>query len=287
MSLFISIKRMTAGVARASRIAVVGTVAMTALALATQGASAESFWQQVQQRGALRCAAALSPPYVMKDPKTGEYGGAYLDLCKQFAKVLGVKVEFVDTNWDNIIAGLQAGKWDMSPALNRTPTRAMAISYSTTTAYDEMNFAYLAANSKIKSPNPDLSTFDQPNVRIGVLSGSAQDKAASQRLTKAQIVRLPSTAGLGLALLSGRVDVSAQDSATNQLLQLAHPGKINILEAEPALMKQGISFGLPASVSWHDMQVLNIFLEEKVALGEVQAMLKHYSEVMLSQDKGQ
>ncbi|MGO7428811.1 transporter substrate-binding domain-containing protein, partial [Rhizobium ruizarguesonis] len=85
------------------------------------------YWQGVQKAGVLRCGAAVAPPYVMRDPATGEYSGFFADLCKEFAEVLKVKPEFVDTTWDNIVAGLQAGKWDLSLALNRTPTRAMAV----------------------------------------------------------------------------------------------------------------------------------------------------------------
>ena len=66
----------------------------------------------------------------MRDPATGEYSGFFADLCREFAEVLKVKPEFVDTTWDNIVAGLQAGKWDVSLALNRTPARAMAVQFS-------------------------------------------------------------------------------------------------------------------------------------------------------------
>lgn len=66
----------------------------------------------------------------MRDPATGDYSGFYADLCREFADVLKVKPEFVDTTWDNIVAGLQAGKWDVSLALNRTPARAMAVQFS-------------------------------------------------------------------------------------------------------------------------------------------------------------
>ncbi|ATN35976.1 hypothetical protein ACO34A_19405 [Rhizobium sp. ACO-34A] len=257
-------------------------LAVSVSGLAATSAHADGFWKAVQDRGTLRCAAAISPPYVMKDLKTGEYGGAYLDMCKQFAEVLKVKVEFVDTTWDNVVAGLQAGKWEMSPALNRTPARALAIAYSSIAGYDEMNFAYLMDNDKVKDPNPDLSTIDQPGVRLGVMSGSAQDHKVTERFKQAEIVRLPDANGLNLALLSKRIDVAAADSTTNMLLQVAHKDKVALLEAHPALMKQGISYGLPPSISQRDLDVLNIFIEEKVALGDVERSLEHWGEVYLA-----
>ncbi|WP_244493939.1 MULTISPECIES: substrate-binding periplasmic protein [Mesorhizobium] len=267
---------------RGARAGMLGVASIAAAMLATPAAHADGFWKAVQDRGALRCAAAISPPYVMKDLKTGEYGGAYLDLCKQFADVLKVKVEFVDTTWDNVVAGLQAGKWDMSPALNRTPARALVINYSAIAGYDEMNFAYMLANTKVKDPAHDLSTFDKPGIRVGVMSGSAQDHKVTERFKQAEIVRLPDANGLNLALLSGRVDVAGADSTTNLLLQTANPEKVGLVDASPALMKQGISFGLPSTISQRDLDVLNIFLEEKVALGEVDRLLKHWSEIYLA-----
>jgi len=262
-----------------------GLFGLAVIAGGLQGASsaqaADSYWKQVQDRGALRCAAAISPPYVMKDLKTGEYGGAYLDLCKEFAEVLGVKIEFVDTTWDNIVAGLQAGKWDLSPALNRTSKRALAIGYSTIAGYDAMNFAYMSANPKLKEPKADLTSFDQADIRIGVMSGTAQDQKVTGRFTKAQIVRIPDANAVNLALLSGRIDVAAADSTTNMLLHVAHQDKVSLLESEPPLMRQGISFGMPRDLSPADRDVFNIFVEEKVALGEVEKDLEHWGQVYL------
>src|SRR5215472_12554988 len=112
--------------------ALVGATVFGALA-ASSGSYAQdsSTWQSVRQAGVLRCGVATSPPYTMKDPKTGTYSGVFPDLCRQFGEqVLKVKVEYVDTTWDNIVAGLQSNKWDLSMALNDTPEREKAISFS-------------------------------------------------------------------------------------------------------------------------------------------------------------
>ncbi|WEK12211.1 MAG: transporter substrate-binding domain-containing protein [Candidatus Pseudomonas colombiensis] len=42
----------------------------------------------------------------MRDARSGQYSGYFVDLCRDFGeRVLKVKVEFVDTNWDNLVAG--------------------------------------------------------------------------------------------------------------------------------------------------------------------------------------
>ena len=101
------------------------------LSQAPAQAADPSLWQGVQKAGVLRCGAAVAAPYVMRDARSGQYSGYFVDLCRDFGeKVLKVKVEFVDTNWDNLVAGLQGGKWDLAMALNQTPERAMAVSFS-------------------------------------------------------------------------------------------------------------------------------------------------------------
>ncbi len=107
--------------------ALAGLVGLSPAAMAQM---AEGYWQAVQKSGAPRCGAAVAPPHVICNAATGENSGFFTDLCREFAETLKVKPEFVDTTWDNIVSGLQAGKWDMSLALNRTPARAMAIQFS-------------------------------------------------------------------------------------------------------------------------------------------------------------
>lgn len=52
-------------------------------------ARAEGYWQGMQAAGALRCGAAVAPPYVMRDPASGEYSGFFAELCRELATTLG------------------------------------------------------------------------------------------------------------------------------------------------------------------------------------------------------
>lgn len=90
----------------------------------------DGVWATAQKSGSIRCGTAEAPPYIMKDPATGEYSGFFVDACREFAEILKVKPVFVDTSWDNMIAGLQSRKWDLAPALTATPQRALSIVFS-------------------------------------------------------------------------------------------------------------------------------------------------------------
>ncbi|MBZ9672661.1 transporter substrate-binding domain-containing protein [Mesorhizobium sp. B2-1-8] len=254
--------------------------ALPALALMTgistgaaHAQATEGYWQKVQQAGVLRCGAAVAPPYIMRDPASGEYSGFFADLCREFADALKVKPEFVDTTWDNIVAGLQAGKWDMSLALNRTPARAMAVNFSIPAMEYQISLAYNKDNSKIPANPASIADIDKPDVTLAVMSGTAQDKAISAAVKKAQILRLPGNDETRLAVTSKRADILVDASDTNQLFTQSNPSWAVAYNPTPALAKQGVAFGLPHDLSFSDVEVVNIFLEEKVATGEVDALI--------------
>lgn len=243
------------------------------IAGAAQAQEGASYWQNVQSAGVLRCGAAVAPPYVMRDPATGEYSGFFADLCREFAEVLQVKPEFVDTTWDNIVAGLQAGRWDMSLALNRTPVRAMAVNFSIPAMEYQISLVYNGQNPKIPENPVSVADVDQAGVTIAVMSGTAQDKAISAAVKNATLLRLPSNDETRLALMSRRADILVDASDTNLLFTQQNPDMV-ALNPEPALARQGVAFGLPHSLSAADVAVVDIFLEEKVATGHVDALIR-------------
>ena len=76
-------------------------------------AHADDLLDQVKQRGTLRVGLeGTFPPFNSKAP-SGELVGYDVDIAKAVASKLGVKPEFVTTEWSGIIAGLQAGKFDV------------------------------------------------------------------------------------------------------------------------------------------------------------------------------
>jgi polar amino acid transport system substrate-binding protein len=266
--------------------------ALTALAfvsgLSTGIASAqtaEGYWQGVQKAGVLRCGAAVAPPYVMRDPASGQYSGFFADLCRELAETLKVKAEFVDTTWDNIVAGLQAGKWNVSLALNRTPARAMAVQFSIPAMEYQISLAYNKGNPKIPAAAASVADIDKKDVTVAVMSGTAQDKAITAAIKNATILRLPGNDETRLAVVSRRADILVDASDTNQLFLQSNPDWAVALNPKPALAKQGVAFGLPHNLSAADVEVVNIFLEEKVATGHVEGLIRKAVDEVLKTKK--
>lgn len=258
---------------------ILGAVGLLGVAMASPAAHAQSsdtYWQEVQKRGTLRCGVALAPPHVMRDPLTGTYSGLFVDFCKEFAdKVLGVKTEMVDTTWDNMVAGLQANRWDLSLALNRTPKRALAIAFSAPVWAYQISLVYDKANPKIKSPK-SLADLDVSGMTFVVKTGSAEDAAMTAQLKNATIMRLADVDANRLAVTSRRADIVVEDSDANALFAATDPNRWVALFPEPAVAKQGIAFGLRRSASAADIDALNIFIEEKAATGQTADLFKTY-----------
>lgn len=251
---------------------------------AASAETTDGYWQGVQKTGALRCGAAVAPPYVMRDPASGEYSGFFADLCREFAEVLKVKPEFVDTTWDNIVAGLQAGKWDVSLALNRTPARAMAVQFSVPAMEYQISLAYNKENPKIPTGAAAVADIDKADVTLAVMSGTAQDKAISSVVKTATILRLPTNDETRLAVVSRRADILVDASDTNQLFTQSNPDWAVALNPTPALAKQGVAFGLPHQLSAADVEVINIFLEERVATGHIEELIRKAVDQVLKTD---
>ncbi len=272
---------------RFTRLALVCLVATgCVVASAPSHADDTNTWQSVRKAGVLRCGAAVAPPYVMRDPKSGEYSGFFSELCRNFGQnVLKVKVEFVDTTWDNIVAGLQSDKWDLSLALNDTPEREKAISFSTPATDYNVSFVYIKNNPKIPKGAHSIAEIDKPGVTISVMSGTAQDKAISAVIKHAQIMRLPGNDETRLALMSKRADLLADANITNMLLTEAHPDWAVAIQPQPPLAQQEVAFGIRKETPSADVAALNKYVNEQVKSGAVNRLIKTSVQAMLIPNK--
>lgn len=267
--------------------AILGAATVTTLLMATQAqAQNTTTWQDVRKAGVLRCGFAASPPWTIHDPKTNAHDGLFADLCRNFGeKVLKVKVEFVDTTWDNIVAGLQSNKWDLSLSLNDTPERRKAISFSQGAVEYSVNFVYSKKNPKFKTAPKSLADIDKAGVTVAVMSGTVQDKSATAALKNATIMRLPGFDETRLALMSKRADLLADDTGTNALLLAAHPDWAAAMNPEPKLAPQWIAFGVRKEQPEADVAQFNQYLTEQNKSGEVDRLLKAAVKLSLSQSK--
>lgn len=106
------------------------------------GAGGKDLLSTVKARGVMRVSS--DPNYKPQSflNEKGELDGFDIDVSKEVAKRLGVKVEFITPDWDAITGGNWGGRWDVSiGSMTITPDRKKALFFSTPYYYTPAQFA--------------------------------------------------------------------------------------------------------------------------------------------------
>lgn len=187
--------------------ALIGGGAAAAGLLTPSGAQAqaagESTLDRVRAAKTLRIAVLPGElPYFNKDLASGEWSGFALEMARDIAKVLDVKLEYTESTYGNSVLELQSGKIDLAFALSATPQRALVIDFT--------DPVFLHPFGAIVKKGMEVKTWadiDKKDVRIAVDVGSANETAARRFAPNAQIKALKTRDEVMLELASGRVDV--------------------------------------------------------------------------------
>ena len=109
--------------------------------------------ESVKQAGVLRVATeGTYSPFSFHDPKTNALTGYDVEVAKAVADKLGVKVEYVETPWDAIFAGLTSKRFDaIANQVTRNPEREGLYGLSDTYTVSEGVIATRADDSSVSS----------------------------------------------------------------------------------------------------------------------------------------
>jgi polar amino acid transport system substrate-binding protein len=167
------------------------------------------------------------PPYDTID-EHGNTAGFLVDLAKDVAKELGVKLEVVPVNNGSRAAALESGRVDMLIAMmTATPERAKT--FLMTNPYGAYQMSFVAAKSM-----PLTKLSDLTNKRVSVPKGSTQDVAVSRLdVPGLQVLRFDDDALAFQALVSGQVDATAAVAVVaNDIIKKQN---LTALEVKPQL----------------------------------------------------
>lgn len=177
------------------------------LAGAALAAHAADLLDDVKARGTLRIGMeGTYPPFNYKNDK-GELDGFDVGIAKALAAKLGVKPEFTTTEWSGILAGLQAGKYDV--IINQvaaTDKRRETFDFSEpyVISYPQL---IVRANETRKLDTP----ADLKGKKIGVGQGSNYADLAKS-IEGAEVRTYPGAPEYLQDLATGRIDAAINDS---------------------------------------------------------------------------
>ena len=171
-------------------------------------AGAADLLATVKQRGTLRIAMeGTYPPFNFKDQKSGQLSGYDVDVARLIAAKMGLKAEFVATEWSAILAGLGAGKYDVIVSqVGITPKRQQAFDFSTPYTYSSPQ---LIVRKDEKATYASLDSLK--GKKLGVGQGSIFEQQA-KAVTGISVKSYPAAPENLQDLASGRIDAALNDS---------------------------------------------------------------------------
>lgn len=235
-----------------------------------------STFEKVMASGTLRAGYINYPPYVIKDPKTGQLSGVFYDLTNALAAQLGLKVQWVEeAGYGTIFTDLDSGRYDVfGGGLWANSTRAKA-GYLSAPAYYSAVYAYVKANDHRFDNN--LNAINDPSVKISTLDGDLGQVIAKADFPKASEVSLPQSAPfdqISLQIISGKADVAFLQLDAAELFLKANPGTLRQVPSQP-LRIFGNSYAV--KLGENDLyQMLNVALQEAINSGTVAKILSKY-----------
>ncbi|RYL95005.1 transporter substrate-binding domain-containing protein [Sporolactobacillus sp. THM7-4] len=135
-------------------------IAVLALSLAACGSqsagsskSGNNLTDQIKKKGVLKVGTeGTYAPYTYHDPKTDQLVGYDVDVIREVGKRMGVKVQFKESNWDSLFAGLNAKRFDtIANVVGVTPDREKKYDFSRVYSSSQSVIVTRTSNNQIKS----------------------------------------------------------------------------------------------------------------------------------------
>ncbi|MEU6145612.1 transporter substrate-binding domain-containing protein [Streptomyces sp. NPDC047081] len=229
--------------------------------VASSGDSSKAAWvDKVKKAGVLRVGCADAPPTVTVKAD-GTCTGPDLIPLQNFADGIGVKIKTVATTWQNIVAGLQADKYDVAADLDQTVERSLAIRFT--------NGSWSYPGVFLVERDSDYTTGQQildAKKPIATTQGSALDAALQQ--AKAEELRVDTNQNAAAAVKAGKAISVFADLGT--AVDIATKDKsFGIVVPDPAIFVHHVAYGVPADIDARSMDILNVAVDNSVASGEI------------------
>lgn len=224
--------------------AVLGSVGLTGCSSQGSGQSSQEnsstgsgdLLAQIQERGEIVIAMEGTwAPWTYHD-ESGTLVGFDVEVGQQIAQALGVEATFVEGEWDGLLAGLDAGRYDiMINGVDITEERSDAYDFSEPYAYNRTAVIVSADNTDITSME-DLEGKHTANT----ISSTYAEVAEQYGAEVTGVDDLNQTFEL---LLSGRIDATLNAEVTYYDYMEAHPdANIKIACLNPEATEVAIPF---------------------------------------------
>ncbi len=246
------------------KVAALTVLVSLAILFGLSGIASAGTLDEIAQRGEIRIACQTQgAPFSFVD-RNGKRTGSSIDLCKMIAKEMGVKVKFLNYDWDGLIPALLSKKADMLAA-DMTPTlkRAMKIAFA-----DPYMYTGSVVFVKQDSPIKTLEDVKKSGINIAVLLGSTGENDAKKAFPDAKLKTYKGGGPLLInAVLAGHTDAGVNDgSAVRGQAASFPPNSVRILEGQ--LSNSPLAFAVrydsPDLLQWLNLFFLHTSLDGRL-----------------------
>jgi cyclohexadienyl dehydratase len=201
---------------------IVAAVALLCVAVAAHAQQPKSRLQAILERGTLRVGTTGDfNPMSVRDTATNTYKGFDIEAMEQLAKDLGVKVEWVPTEWATLVAGITSDRYDVfAGGSSLNVARAKTVSF--TDPYLEAGTVPLT----LKTNAAKFKSWGDVNAKgtiVAVLLGTVFEEQAKQHFPNATIRAIEKPATGYQEVLAGRAQVTVTSNIEAATLTQQYP----------------------------------------------------------------
>jgi cyclohexadienyl dehydratase len=247
-------------------------LAVISLLIISTSANAESKLETIKKNGELRVGTTGDwDPMSMKDPATNKYKGFDIDVMRELAKDMGVKVKFVPAEWKTIVAGITADRYDISTSVTKTPKRAEVAGFT------ETYYKYGTVPLVLKKNSKKFSTWESLNnkgITIATTLGTSQEEKAKEFFPKSKLKSVEAPARDFQEVLAGRADGNITSSTEANKLVIKYPQLTIVKDGEknPAFLAMMVP---KKDKVWNNY--VSKWIKEKKASGFFKSLLAKYN----------
>ncbi len=233
-------------------------------------------FERVMSSGTIRAGYIAYPPYIIKDPDTGELSGTFYEITNAVAEQLGLKVEWVEEGgYGTIFSSLDSNRYDVyGGGLWANSTRAKAGFLTIPVFYDTI-YAYARAGDSRFNNNPEA--INSVDVRISTLDGEMGDIIADADYPNAEKVSLPQNSPfdqVALQVTANKADIMLTPPNALEGFLKANPNSLQRISEQPLRL-----FGNVYAVKLGEselQQMFNVALQEAIDSGTISKIVSKY-----------
>ena len=229
----------------------------------------ESTWERIKRTGEVRFAVFTHPPYFVKDPDSGEWQGALVEMARDVATELNVNLELVEVGgWSELVLAISSGKVDFAAGMQATPIRATAIDFAGPIYWIE----WVTVNHP-EFEGKNWEDFNSPDVKVAVMTGSADQLLLEKWAPKAEQIQFKELSQIILAVSSGRADAFTTTVLSSMIAKEKNPGLGEFNTPKPRAALPGY-FGIRSEFDPRFKNFLNWWAEWNNKLGHNERRMK-------------